>query len=119
MTRAQSLKVVGAAAFVIGLAVLVAVAWRLYMKEAIRAHTCFCLNNLGQIATAKFQFAADHKLQSDAVLTPEQVASYVQGGLKGIHMRCPSGGQYTIGKTIEDEARCSVHGSRSQHIYAY
>jgi hypothetical protein len=72
--------------------------------------TAKCLNNLRQIDAAKQQWAADHKSQTDRVLSWEDIRLYV--GIRGnreFPPRCQLGGSYTIGRAT-DEPTCSIGG---------
>jgi hypothetical protein len=94
---------------------LAVLAWR---TMATKAHTLQCDNQMCQIDGGKTQHGvANPGLKNGDVVTPDQISPYIKGGWRDL--RCPSGGQYTIGKYGETP-RCSVHGTpRSGLIYKY
>jgi hypothetical protein len=71
-----------------------------------RAQQNACINNLRQIDGAKNEFALEKGKANGTVVTEDDIAPYIKGG---VLPTCPSGGKYTIGK-VGETPTCSIPG---------
>ena len=63
-----------------------------------------CINNLREMDAAVHQYALEHELPTNGVVTVEQILPY----LKATEVpRCPSGGKYAFGRADQIPS-CSV-----------
>jgi hypothetical protein len=70
-----------------------------------------CICNLKQIDGAKQTWAMEHKADSDAVPTWQDIQPYLGKGPQGEIPKCPEGGVYTIG-SVQVAPTCSIKGHR-------
>lgn len=77
-----------------------------------------CMGNLKQIDGAVYRWAQENHLSGTNTysLQDKAILRNLPGGYM---MNCPAGGSYQPGKTVDDEPRCTVHGSLTdiQHEY--
>lgn len=77
-----------------------------------------CMGNLKRIDGAVQQWATENKLNSTNTYSLQSKA--ILQNLPGDHlMKCPAGGSYQPGTTVDDEPRCSVHGGLTDMQYEY
>lgn len=89
-------------------AVLAAAALPAMAKAKENSQRTACLNNLIAIQGAKQQWAMDQKKPGSAVPTWQDIQQYL-GGRGAGSMRCPKGGDYTLG-AVADLPTCSMPG---------
>jgi len=89
-------------------AVFAAVALPAMAKAKETSQRTTCLNNLMAIQGAKQQWAMDQKKSASAVPTWQDIQQYL-GGRGAGSMRCPKGGDYTLG-SVADLPTCSMPG---------
>ncbi len=77
-----------------------------------------CMGNLKQIDGAVQLWASENDL-SDTNAYSLQNEAILQNLPGGYLMNCPAGGVYQPGKTVDNEPRCSVHGSLTDMHYEY
>ncbi len=87
--------------------VLAGIAVPNFIKARDTAQKNACINNLRMIDRAKQQWALENHKSGDDVPTAEDLNRYIEGGYA--HLRCPKGGEYTIGKDNEAPT-CSMPG---------
>jgi hypothetical protein len=79
------------------------------VKWFIRARTSAapsaCSNNLRIIHSAEQAWALEHKANSNAVPTWEELDRYLHRPSRSV--QCPSGGLYTLGR-VDDRPHCSI-----------
>ena len=85
---------------------LIAIAVPNFVKARNAAMTNMCINNLRQIDAAKNQWALEHKKNTGAVPTTDDLKPYLKNG---IFPKCLDGGTYTIGPVGSDPT-CSKPG---------
>jgi hypothetical protein len=72
-----------------------------------------CVYNLRQIDAAAWQWSLEHKTNSSAKPTWDDVRPYLPKSLKvgtnGLPV-CPHGGKYTLGATVANPPTCSLGG---------
>lgn len=73
-----------------------------------------CCNNLRQIQTAAQMWAIENETSetNSYSLTDTNITKSFLLGIP----TCPTGGQYSPGKTVANEPECSIHGSISKII---
>lgn len=66
-----------------------------------------CINNLRQFDGAIQEWALEHKADSNAVVTWQDICPYIKLDSDGKPPRCSQGGTYTIGP-VTNRPRCSI-----------
>jgi hypothetical protein len=97
-----------AAAAVVPVAIGAAVALPAFAKAKATAQNNSCINNLRMIDSAKHQWALEKRKPDSAVPTWEDLQPYLGGRGPG-SLRCPQGGEYTLGAVTESPT-CSIPG---------
>jgi len=78
-----------------------------FIKPRMHYSENACVNNLRQIETAKEKWAAANGKTDGAIVTEDNIKSYLKLNLNENFPGCPSGGKYSVGK-IGENPTCSL-----------
>jgi len=87
-----------------------------FVKARATSSSNACLNNLRQIDGAINQWALENGKNKGAIVTEDDIKSYIKLNSKGKIPKCPDGGKYTYGKVGDDpQISCSLSTAAPGH----